>query len=650
MVRRRVLYAAGIATLLVSLAGLDAIRLVGAYRNLTAARETFLSVEGTLLNGDKIATISAADVMQARARMLDARGRLRSASAILHGDPLLAVGEHLPVAGRQVRAAKNLAAIGAQLGDAGVEAADVLATLQQMRDAKGTPLLLQVQPALVATQPAADRIQQQLVQVRRLRDAIPPGSLLGPLRSALATLDKQLPRADDALSAYRDAVALLPVALGYQGPHTYLVLARDSSELLGSGGYGLAYGLVTIDHGQLTRVTFGDTNELRVGDWPPPDPQNYVTPPPALTQYLLHGWPMSLADVSWWLDFPTSAQQAMEVYQVNTRDPEPIDGVIGIDSYTIQALLGVMGPLAVQQFDVTVTAADVIRQELVITNPAPGTARSDGLDPRQFGVLLGSETFDRLQQLPAAQWPQMVSTLRDLVQHRDVAVYDRDPRVQQEIDRLGASGSVPAAAGSDFVMVADASVGHSKMNLVVQRRTALYVSLRDDGSATDQLTLSYALPMAAWTRSDPDLARVFGQPSYYFGDYIRVLAPNGTELLSVSLNGIPIAHPEPVTSEAGHREFAAYMELGENQAATVIVVSRVQNVASRTKSTMEYRLQLLKQPGTSGGPASITLQPPAGWIIVSAALDGHRVSAPTGVVTTDFSQDRNLVFELARAS
>jgi len=69
---------------------------------------------------------------------------------------------------------------------------------------------------------------------------------------------------------------------------------------------------------------------------------------------------MSLADESWWLDFPQSAQQAIKAYRVNTGDQQPISGVIGIDSLTLQSLLRVLGPLPIPQFNLTVTADDVI--------------------------------------------------------------------------------------------------------------------------------------------------------------------------------------------------------------------------------------------------------------------------------------------------
>jgi len=198
---------------------------------------------------------------------------MHRAAATLNGDPFLWAAADLPLVGRQDRAAQRVAALGADLGDAGVDAAGILATLQQERDTQGQAPLEKVEDVLQQSGAPESRIAAKLQEAHRLRSAVPSGRLAGPLANALATLDKDLPRADEALTTYQDVAAVLPDVAGYNGPRTYLVLARDSSELVGSGGYDLAYGLVTFDRGRMTRSAFDDTNRIRQGDWPPPDPQ-----------------------------------------------------------------------------------------------------------------------------------------------------------------------------------------------------------------------------------------------------------------------------------------------------------------------------------------------------------------------------------------
>jgi len=643
---RLLLRVGAFACLLLVMGTIEVFRLAGAYRNLAAARETFTGLQHRLSSADALVGVSAPDVAQMHIELRSAQDRVHAAAAVVGDDPLLAIGAHLPVVGRQIGAARTLTALAVHLGDGGSDAVDILDTVRQARDAPNTSPLEQVVPALLATQPAVTRAEQQLDAVHRLRKELPAGGLIGPLARAVATLDRELPQIDAAVQGYNDALHVLPVMLGYAAPRTYLVLARDSSELVGSGGYDLAFGLLSVDHGRLSRVFFEDTNRLRKDDWPPADPQNYVAPPPALATYLLRGWPMSLADASWWLDFPTSAQQAIQIYQVNTGDQTPIQGVLGIDSYTLEALLGVIGPLTIPQFGVTVTADDVIRQELVITNQL--TPRSDGLDPKEFGVLLGKQTFERLQELPAGRWPALVSAVGAQVRHRDVALYDTDPALEQVIYRLGASGAIPAATGEDFLMAADASIGQSKMNLVVQRALALDVALQDDGSATDRLALRYTSPFQTWAEKDQELAAVFAAPSSYFGDYIRMLAPAGAELTGIRYDGEPLARGEPVTQEAGHQEFAAVMALANDGSANVEVTTHVPRPARMAGSTMEYRLRLIKQPGTKGGPCTITVHPPAGWKVLAATLNGVDTAILGGKVTTDMFEDRALVVRLKR--
>jgi len=81
------------------------------------------------------------------------------------------------------------------------------------------------------------------------------------------------------------------------------------------------YGLVTFDQGRLTKSTFQNTLLLDFKPGPP-----YVEPPTGLKDHLLgtqYSW--QLADAGWSPDFPTSAQEALKLYTLESGDSQ-VDG------------------------------------------------------------------------------------------------------------------------------------------------------------------------------------------------------------------------------------------------------------------------------------------------------------------------------------
>jgi hypothetical protein len=230
----------------------------------------------------------------------------------------------------------------------------------------------------------------------------------------------------------------------------------------------LVYGFLSFDKGRMERLFFDNVGNIGP-NWPP-ETNGYIDPPRPLQTYLLRDRPMGLAEASWWPDFPTAAQNAIEIYHTNSGTQEPIDGVIGINFLTLEKLMEVLGPITVEKYDVTVSSQDVTDKTLIITHPE-GT-RPWETDRYDFVGYLAREVIDRALSSDASKWAPMSSALRTLGREKNLLLYHTDPTVQEVIADFGWDGGLETGDG-DYLMVVDSSLRSTKLNLVVEPRIDL---------------------------------------------------------------------------------------------------------------------------------------------------------------------------------
>lgn len=113
------LLVAATALLILAYLGLVAVRSVFAYRDVIEAKDILISAEGTLDQAGLDVTSEELDNVEARLKR--ARGKVSSASGFLNHDPALWVARRLPWIDGQINAARDLAQIGLDGADTGME-------------------------------------------------------------------------------------------------------------------------------------------------------------------------------------------------------------------------------------------------------------------------------------------------------------------------------------------------------------------------------------------------------------------------------------------------------------------------------------------------------------------------------------------------
>jgi hypothetical protein len=416
---------------------------------------------------------------------------------------------------------------------------------------------------------------------------------------------------------------------GGNAQRRYLVLAENPAELRPAGGYAGTVGIVTLDHFKLVDKTFVDVYAIDLRSKAP-----FQQPPDALANHLLGDQSWQLADSAWSPDFPTSAQNALRLYSLETGDSN-IDGVIAINTFAIDKLLEVTGPVNVPTYDVTVNPGDTTLTALGLTRGVS----SLNSNRKAFLNDLAAQILDRIQHPGPLEISRLPNAVSQMLADRSVMIWLKDPAEQQRVAAQGFDGRV-RQDGGDYLYVVEANVEpSSKYNLVVDRTDDLSVQLDSSGNASSQLQMT-------WQNNAMDDGEPYQSLRAYstnqvglYGDYVRVLTPGSATLSSASGQGDqPIDQAEEVSTEANRAVFGNYLLTPPGKSALEYAWSTTGVATQASSGDWTYRLTVQKEPGAlpSQFAAQITL--PAGATIESTP-PGATTNGETVAIAANLAND-----------
>lgn len=605
------------------------------YADVAEGRSLLLEAQDILETGRL--DVAEDDLVRAEDRLVQAGQLFDSAQHRLERDPFLKVAGLLPLAGDQVEAGRQMMGIGLEASLAGRLAVEAARDFNAVRTGEGGTLLEKSVVLLERVAPEIDSLEARLAVIDQYRDHIDAGGLLPPLKAAVRDLDEQRERVRGLVQDYRRAQELVPSVLGFDGSRTYLVLAQNNAELLPTGGLISVYGLITVREGHIEDMFFEDA--IAFGDrWMKAG--NYVEPPGPLANYLLKDWSWNLALANWSPDFPTAARQAQWFFEAGGG--RPVDGVIGINVTTLEKLLDVTGPVDVPEYGVGVTsgnALDVI--EANTRSPA-----HPGDDRKAIVALIADEVMEQVLHAKPSQWSPLLDALEEVGDGKDLLIYLSDANEERLVQEMGWDGGLRDSDG-DYLMVVDASVNSTKLNIAMEQSLHLDVTLDELGNAHHRLTLNYLNDLPRWQEGrDPELVRRLMLGGTY-GGYVRLLTPSVSRLVSATERGQSIG-VEEISEERGKSVFGRFFALPSGQEKALQIEYVSPTIVDIGPDRWEYRLFIQKQPGQQTIPAEVRVVPPDGMKITSATANGD--SHPVGEeMTVTLDHDWTLEFELAPA-
>ncbi len=538
--------------------------------------------------------------------------------------PFLAIAPYLgwlPTYGGDIQAAPLLV-------DTGVEAAAAAAI----------PLkhLAPLADALENAPPDTDGRQQALLALAQARPDIEQAR--AHLQRALAArqgIDVQrlsprvaewVTRADTALEGLGlalDSGLILPELGGAYGPRYYLILTQNEDEIRPTGGFISAAGLLTVEKGRITGLTFEDSyaiDDLQGQAYPEP-------PAPLLTYMRSELW--LFRDSNWSPDFPTSARQAAEFYRMG-RGIE-VDGVIALDQRAVQLIVTALEPLPPLPDSseplTGETVIDLMREKR--SAEVPWWQRKD------FIAQVAAALYSRVEQgLSRRDILNLAGALNEALRQRHVLIYLRDPQTQALIAARQWDGALLSGPG-DYLMVVDANLGFNKANAMVEEAIQYSVNLTDLAHPQADVLITYHHPGQSQERRCvmrvPTVESYAQMAADCYWDYVRVLAPQGSRLLWATRHPLPagqLISGQPASGEAetlaepgggGKTAFGKFLVVpsGERLDSGFSYLLPA-SVVQRDGDVMRYRLLVQKQPGTLAPALTVTIQLRPGATIVAA--------------------------------
>ncbi|MBI5045372.1 MAG: DUF4012 domain-containing protein [Candidatus Levybacteria bacterium] len=406
-----------------------------------------------------------------------------------------------------------------------------------------------------------------------------------------------------------------PQILGYDGKKQYLILFQNNFELRPSGGFIGSYGILVIDNGKIESFSIKDVY----------DADGKLTaeidPPFVLERYMgASHW--FLRDSNFSIDFPISANQAVSFLKLETG--ESVDGVIAVDVSFMAAILGVVGPIHVRDYNETVNKDNfyLLTQRRVENNFFPGSTQK-----KDFLRAFESSLFEKMAE-GGYSYQQLFSVLIESALEKHILFAFSNNQVQSvfSVNHLSSSldDTYVGKRGNvidDVVGINEANIGQNKVNYYLHR------SISDDVSIDGEGVISHILGVK-YQNMSTDRSEFGGD----YKAYLRFVMPSTAKIVGVDIDGqaqeiIPAITNRSVYSAASFKErkgieieedaindylktAGMYLVVPKETTKKVVIRYELDKKAPISQQEWRYGLQIIKQPGTVADSYSLTLRYP----------------------------------------
>ncbi len=516
--------------------------------------------------------------------------------------------------GGTLKSAKNLVEVGQLLSAVGTSMTTALNAVEKT-GAISDPTNPQVPigPIVTALKKALLASKQQVAQASALMADIDASIIPADKQTGFNDLKAQLPEIESGVNMSADYAKFFENLVNSPGYHRYLVMFQNASELRPTGGFPGTYGVVSFKDGKLDNFFVDDVYNL--------DGQlkeNIV--PPLQMQHITPTWGMR--DANWYVDFPTSAKNIEKFYKKEAG--QSIDGVMVINPEMIAKILDIVGPVEMPKYNLKLDSKNVLT-----TIQSQVEYGANRVQPKQIVKDFAPLLMAKIYGAGSDKWIQIFNSLILGMNQHDMLMSFDDLSLESFVTDKGFGGQVHQG-DKDYLMAVITNVKGSKTDAVTE--TSMDVDTVFDGTA--------AIHNLTITRQHNGGGAKFGFYNKQNPAYVRVLVPEGAELLSVSGNDQPNFTPlinyskspnfirdenlvkfetsgttnniTGVTTyhESGKTEFGFWLITDAGKSKTVSVQYKV----PKALDSKSYSLYIQKQPALKVKNFSFSIQSPAGLV------------------------------------
>lgn len=373
-----------------------------------------------------------------------------------------------------------------------------------------------------------------------------------------------------------------------------LLMFQNPSEIRPAGGFLGSYADLTVRGGAMQKLDVRDIYD--------PDGQlftNYRSPE-AFGDWV--EW--KARDANWFFDFPTSAEAVMslmEASKVYDNYGVKFDVAIAVNIEVVETLLAATGPVALPDYDLTLTEENFLRE--VQREVEQGEDKAAGA-PKRILQTVAPILLERLGSMDAEDIGVLIERVEAHYGNKDLMFYARAPKMQHFIREMGGDGSVyalPSGFWGNYLAVVDANIDGKKSDAVVAQEANVYVDVATDGaSLTDvSVTRIHRGDMERdlfWRATNRNYMQIYTPAS---SELVLMKgndpAPRGTELTAKEKERL---YPAEKVIEAT-KKFLTSFQAWSMEAFGKRVFATWMNVAAGKSRTLEVRYQVPGKPGVT---------------------------------------------------
>jgi len=258
---------------------------------------------------------------------------------------------------------------------------------------------------------------------------------------------------------YRKELALA-MAMRGQGEVNYLVIFQNTLELRPTGGFIGNFAEVTLNNGRIQDYNIYNTNVFDYGKPGVEAPEPYKN--------MLGVQQMQLRDANWAPNFPTTAQQIINLYKLE-GGAKDIDGVIAINALVLPEILKIIGPVSIDAIDEELNANNILlalQYELNFGFLEKNINRDARKEPIKD---LAFEIDNKISKSSVFTLYILGETLLQQANQKQIMLWSKDSNIQYYITQLDWDGSIDIASKKDYLKVVDANLGALKTDYYMKR-------------------------------------------------------------------------------------------------------------------------------------------------------------------------------------
>lgn len=433
--------------------------------------------------------------------------------------------------------------------------------------------------------PDLDKIGAGMAEAQKelnmIKDSRYPEKIAGKnVRSKITSIKSTVSESTQLLTQAKPLIKLLPDLLGNPNPKTYMILFQNDAELRPTGGFMTAYAFMKVTKGKISLLSSYDIYDLDARF------NKNVPAPDAIKKYLNETY-LNLRNSNMSPDFKVSMDLFTKYYN-ELPNMTKADGIIAMDTQLPVEILKVIGPIGVGgwgNFSANTDARCNCPQVVYALEEIADRPTNKIVAGRKavLGPLMHSMMANAMGS-PKHLWPKLLNVAFDSIKQKHLMFYFFDPKTQAVAEDFNAAGRI-VPTSYDYLAINDANLGGAKTDMFIIREVEQDITSAN-GAVTKTVSISYNNPTKG-SNCNLEAGQLCLNGTYR--DYIRLLVPKGSKLISVVGSEVK----ETVIEDLGKTVFEAFFTMRPQSQSKIVFKYELPSMDLTT-----YRLMIQKQPGT----------------------------------------------------